>query len=62
MIDLLEKDNYPEFKELIHNYFNYQKENILNTMNKWQNILSINKTDQFLNSFKKLENLLNKLT
>ena len=62
MIDLLEKDNYPEFKELIHNYFNYQKENILNTMNIWKNKLSTNKIDQFLNSFKKLENLLNKST
>jgi ubiquitin-protein ligase len=60
MIDLLEKDNYPEFKELIHDYFNYQKENILKTMNKWQNNLPTNKMNTFSNSLKKLEKLLNK--
>ena len=59
MIDLLEKDNYPEFKELIHDYFNYQKENILKTMNKWQNNLPMNKLNIFSNSLKKLEKLLN---
>lgn len=59
MIDLLEKDNYPEFKELIHNYFKYQKENILKTMNKWQNNLPMNKMHIFSNSLKKLEKLLN---
>jgi ubiquitin-protein ligase len=60
MIDLLEKDNYPEFKELIHDYFKYQKENILKTMNKWQNNLPTNKINIFSNSLKKLEKLLNK--
>jgi baculoviral IAP repeat-containing protein 6 len=60
MVDLLEKDNYPEFKELIHNYFKYHKENILKTMNKWQNNLPMNKVNIFSNSLIKLEKLLNK--
>ena len=59
MIDLLEKNNYPEFKELIYNYFKYQKENILKTMNKWRNNLPMNKMNIFSDSLKKLEKLLN---
>jgi ubiquitin-protein ligase len=42
IIDLLEdtkKGKYPEFNDVINEYFNYHKHNIINTLNIWENIL-----------------------
>jgi ubiquitin-protein ligase len=63
MIDLLNvsNDNYPEFREVINEYFAYHKKNIINTMNLWLAKLSSNKKAQFSQSLDKLINLLNKL-
>ncbi len=54
MIDLLDKNSYPEFKELINEYFKYQKENILKTVNKWEKLLPAGKNSIFTNSINKL--------
>jgi ubiquitin-protein ligase len=63
MIDLLNvsNENYPEFREVINEYFAYHKKNIINTMNLWLAKLSSNKKAQFSQSLDKLINLLNKL-
>jgi ubiquitin-protein ligase len=61
MIDLLtvdKNDNYPEFREIINEYFAYHKDNIINTMNLWLAKLSSNKKAQFSQSLGKLINLL----
>jgi ubiquitin-protein ligase len=61
MIDLLtvgNNDNYPEFREIINEYFTYHKNDIINTMNLWHGKLSSNKKSQFSQSLGKLINLL----
>jgi baculoviral IAP repeat-containing protein 6 len=59
MIDLLSnKDNYPEFREIINEYFTYHKDNIINTMNLWHGKLSPSKKSAFSQSLGKLINLL----
>jgi ubiquitin-protein ligase len=59
MIDLLSnKDNYPEFREIINEYFTYHKDNIINTMNLWHGKLSPSKKPAFSQSLGKLINLL----
>ena len=61
MIDLLtvdKNDNYPEFREIINEYFAYHKSDIINTMNLWLAKLSSNKKAQFSQSLGKLINLL----
>jgi len=54
-------DNYPEFREIINEYFTYHKDNIINTMNLWHGKLPSNKKAQFSQSLGKLINLINKL-
>ena len=42
IIDLIEdtkKGKYPEFNDVINEYFNYHKHNIINTLKIWENIL-----------------------
>ena len=55
MIDLLEKNEFPEFSEIIQKYFKYQKNNILITIEKWYVIVN---TPKFLSSKEKLSRLL----
>jgi baculoviral IAP repeat-containing protein 6 len=61
MIDLLivgNNDNYPEFREIINEYFSHHKDDIINTMNLWHGKLSPNKKPAFSQSLGKLINLL----
>ena len=61
MIDLLtvdKNDNYPEFREIINEYFAFHKDDIINTMNLWLGKLPANKKAQFSQSLGKLINLL----
>jgi baculoviral IAP repeat-containing protein 6 len=47
MINLLEstkKGKYPEFNDVILDYFAYHKYNIINSLNLWENKLSCNKS------------------
>ena len=53
--DLLEKNEFPEFSDIIQKYFKYQKNNILVTIEKWYVIVN---TPKFLNSKEKLSILL----
>jgi hypothetical protein len=61
-IDLLtitnNNDNYPEFREVINEYFAHHKDDIINTMNLWHGKLPSNKKAQFSQSLGKLINLL----
>jgi ubiquitin-protein ligase len=61
MIDLLEKNYYPEFKEIIVKYFKFQKENIIKTLNKWTEEMPSSKVVAFQKSYCKFVNLVNKL-
>ncbi len=50
MINLLEstkKGKYPEFNDVIHEYFRYHKYNIINTLNIWEKKLNTNKIQSF---------------
>jgi baculoviral IAP repeat-containing protein 6 len=61
IIDLLtagNNDNYPEFREIINEYFAYHKDDIINTMNLWHGKLPSNKKPAFSQSLGKLINLL----
>ena len=62
IIDLLtitnNNDNYPEFREVINEYFAHHKDDIINTMNLWHGKLPSNKKAQFSQSLGKLINLL----
>jgi len=61
MIDLLtvgNNDNYPEFREVINEYFTHHKDDIINTMNLWLTKLPANKKAQFSQSLGKLINLI----
>jgi len=64
MIDLLtvtnNNDNYPEFREIINEYFSHHKDNIINTMNLWHEKLSSPKKSHFSQSLGKLISILNK--
>jgi ubiquitin-protein ligase len=47
MINLLEstkKGKYPEFDDVIYEYFAYHKHNIINTLNLWENKINFNKS------------------
>jgi baculoviral IAP repeat-containing protein 6 len=54
----MKNDNYPEFREIINEYFAYHKDNIINTMNLWHGKLPANKKAAFSQSLGKLINLL----
>ena len=61
MIDLLEKNNYPEFKEVINKYFKYHKDNIINMLTKWLEEMPSIRTLSFHKSYDKFINLINDL-
>ncbi len=58
---IVEKKKYPEFSELIKNYFKYNKDNIINQNNKWYEEMPNDLKPAFLNSMGVFENLINKL-
>jgi ubiquitin-protein ligase len=61
MNDLLtvgNNDNYPEFRDVINEYFTHHKDDIINTMNLWHGKLPLNKKPAFSQSLGKLINLL----
>lgn len=59
--DLLEKNNYPEFQDIIKKYFKYHKDNIIKTLNKWMKEMPSSKTVIFQKSYSKFTSLVDKL-
>ena len=59
--DLLEKNNYPEFQDIIKKYFKFQKDDIIKTLNKWNQEMPSSKTVKFQESYNKFIGLVNKL-
>ena len=61
MIDLLLNNKYQEFKDIIKNYFKFQKTNIIKTLNKWLEEMPSSRTVKFQESYNKFVNLVDKL-
>lgn len=51
LLDSTSKDKYPEFSDVIYEYFAYHKHNIINTLNIWEKKLPVSKVSYF--KFKK---------
>lgn len=59
--DLLEKNKYPEFKEIINKYFKFQKDNMFKTFTKWAEEMPTSRVVAFQKSYCKFIELVNKL-
>lgn len=47
LLDSISKGKYPEFHDVIHEYFAYHKYNIINTLNIWEKNLPFSKVSYF---------------
>lgn len=59
--DLLSNNKYPEFKDIIKNYFKFQKHNIIKTLNTWHIEMPASKSIKFAESLNKFMELVNKV-
>ena len=58
---IYEKKRYPEFNELIRNYFKYNKDNIIKQNNEWYEEMPNDLKPAFQNSMNLFVSLINKL-
>lgn len=59
MNDLLANNKYPEFQDIIKNYFKFQKHNIIKTLNTWHLEMPASKSLKFTESLNKFVELVN---